>query len=245
MALTSVESQNVEIKTIACFDNIEMLKEFIEKNRGRKAFLEHEVKGLFTTMGFSVPNGIFIPKDTQLSAFSFQFSALSYPLIAKVSSSKITSKTDVKGIRLGIKNEDELNNAVSELMQIKHAEGVLIEEMAKEGLEVIVGGVIDKQFGPIMMFGLGGIFVELFKDVAFGLAPLKKQDAIWLIKQIKGYKLLKGYRGNPPVDFDALINIIVSVSEIMATNLIKEIDLNPVALYPEGAMILDAKLEVI
>jgi acetyl-CoA synthetase (ADP-forming) len=222
-----------------------MLKEFIEKNRDRKTFLEHEVKGLFKTMGFSVPDGIFIPKDTQLSAFSIQLSALSYPLVAKVSSSKIISKSDVKGIRLDIKNEDELKNAVSELMRIEHAEGVLIEEMAPHGLEVIIGGVIDGQFGPIVMFGLGGVFVELFKDVSFGLAPLKKDDALWLIRQIKGYRLLEGYRGNPPVDFDALINIIVSVSEMMATDLIKEIDLNPVALYPQGAMILDAKMEII
>jgi acetyl-CoA synthetase (ADP-forming) len=222
-----------------------MLKEFIEKNRGRKAFFEHEVKRLLKVMGFSVPDGIFIPKDTQLSAFSSHLSALSYPLVAKVSSLKITSKSDVKGIRLGIKNESELNNAVSELMQIENAEGVLVEEMAPQGVEVIVGGVIDRQFGPIVMFGLGGVFVELFKDVSFGLAPLKRDDAIWLIKQIKGYRLLEGYRGNPPVDFDALINIIVSVSETMATNLIKEIDLNPVAIYPKGAKILDAKMEII
>lgn len=222
-----------------------MLKEFIEKNRGKKAFLEHEVKGLFKNMGFSVPDGIFIPKDTHISAFSLQLSALSYPLVAKVSSSMIISKSDVKGIRLNIKNEDELNDAVSEIMRIEHAEAVLIEEMAPHGLEVIVGGVIDEQFGPIVMFGLGGVFVELFKDISFGLAPLKKDDALWLIRQIKGYRLLEGYRGNPPVDFDALINIIVSVSEMMATDLIKEIDLNPVSLYPKGAMILDAKMEII
>lgn len=219
--------------------------EFIEKNRDKKVFLEHEIKGLFKTMGFSVPNGIFILKETPLSTFNLQLSSLSYPLIAKVSSSKIVSKSDVKGIRIGIKNEDELTNAVLQLMQIENSEGVLIEEMAPKGLEVIVGGVIDRQFGPIIMFGLGGVFVELFKDVVFGLAPLKKEDAIWLIKQIKGYRLLEGYRGNPPVDFDALINMIVSVSEMMATNLIKEIDLNPVSLYPEGAIILDAKMEII
>lgn len=228
---------------------LDITRNFIEKNRDRKAFLEHEVKGLFKAMGFSVPDGIFIRKGTNLSAFSLQLLALSYPLVAKVSSLKIASKSDVKGIRLGIKNEDELKNAVSELMQIEHAEGVLVEEMALQGLEAIVGGVIDRQFGPIVMFGLGGVFVELFKDVAFGLAPLKRDDALWLIRQIKGYRLLEGYRGNPPVDFDALINIIISVSEMMATNLIKEIDLNPVAIYPlsykERAIILDAKMEVI
>lgn len=228
-----------------CFDKLEMLKEFIERNRDKKVFLEHEIKALFKEMGFLVPNGIFIPNGAYVSDFSLQVSALSYPLIAKVSSSKITSKSEVKGIRSNIKNYDELNIAVLELMQIEHSEGVLVEELAQQGIEVIVGGVIDEQFGHVVMFGLGGVFVELFKDIAFGLVPLKREDALWLIKQIKGYRLLEGYRGNPPVDIDALINIIISVSEIMATNLIKEIDLNPVTLYPEGSMILDAKMEII
>ncbi|GAB4413803.1 MAG: acetate--CoA ligase family protein [Thermodesulfovibrionales bacterium] len=216
-----------------------ILKDFIEKNRGRKAFLEHEVKGLLREIGFSVPNGVFIAKGIPPST---QLSALSYPLVAKVSSSRIISKSDVRGIRLGIRDEVELKRVIEDLMEIEHAEGVLVEEMAPDGLEVIVGGVIDEQFGPIVMFGLGGVSVELFKDVAFGLAPLKEDDALWLIKQIKGYRLLRGYRGRQPVDLDKLTDIIVSVSEIMATGLIKEIDLNPIALYPENAMLLDAKM---
>ncbi len=219
----------------------EMIKEFIEKNRDRKSFLEHEAKGLLRDMGLSVPEGIFIKKGDGSPAIA----GLRYPLVAKVSSTKITSKSDVHGVRTGLKNEDELNRAVTELMQIENSEGVLVEEMSPSGLEVIVGGIIDKQFGPVMMFGLGGIFVELFKDISFGLAPLKKEDALWLIQQVKGYRLLEGYRGNPPVDKEALLEILVAVSEIMATNLIKEIDLNPVALYPERAVILDAKMKVL
>ena len=127
-------------------------------------------------------------------------------------------------------------------MQIRDAEGVLIEEMAKPGLEVIVGGVIDRQFGPVVMFGLGGIFVELFKDVAFALAPIKREDASWLVKQVKGYRLLEGYRGMPLVNINTLLGIIVKVSELIATGLIQEIDLNPVSIYPEGAIVLDAKV---
>jgi len=221
-----------------------MIRDFFEKNKGKKTFLEHEVKGLLKNIGLSVPRGVFIPKETQLSALGSQLSALSYPLAAKVSSSKITSKTDAKGIRLGIKNEDELKNAVNELSGIENAEGVLVEEMAPEGLEVIVGGIIDKQFGPVVMFGLGGVFVELYKDVAFALAPMKEKDALWLIQQIKGYKLIEGYRGKPSLDKDALIKAILAVSEIMAAGNVEEIDLNPIALYPQGAIILDAKMSV-
>jgi acyl-CoA synthetase (NDP forming) len=218
------------------------LKEFLEKSKSKKTFLEHEAKGLLKESGFPVPKGIFVDRD--LVDRIPEITDISYPIVAKVSSSKIISKTEVNGVRIGLKNEDELKKAVRELMQIKDAEGVLIEEMAPPGLEVIVGGVIDKQFGPVVMFGLGGISVELFKDVAFALAPVKKDEAQWLVKQVKGYKLLDGYRGKPPVDINILLDMIVSVSESIATGLIKEIDLNPVCIYPEGAMVLDAKILV-
>jgi acyl-CoA synthetase (NDP forming) len=218
------------------------IKNFIEKNRGKTFFLEHEVKGLLKEIGFSVPKGIFINKDMadRIPAII----DIPYPLVAKVSSSKIVSKNEVNGIRIGLKNENELKKAVLELLQIKDAEGVLIEEMAVPGLEVIIGGTIDEQFGPIVMFGLGGISVELFRDVAFALAPVKNEEALWLVKQVKGYRLLEGYRGKPPVDIDILVKMIVEVSEMIATGLIKEVDLNPVSLYPEGAMVLDAKMLV-
>jgi acyl-CoA synthetase (NDP forming) len=218
------------------------LTEFLEKSKGRKTFLEHEAKGLLKESGFPVPKGIFMDRD--MADLIPEITDISYPIVAKVSSSKIISKTEVNGVRTGLKNEGELKKAVKELMQIKDAEGVLIEEMAPPGLEVIVGGLIDKQFGPVVMFGLGGILVELFKDVAFALAPVKKDNAQWLVKQVKGYKLLEGYRGKPPVDINILLDMIVSVSEFITTGLIKEIDLNPVCIYPEGAMVLDAKILV-
>ncbi len=223
------------------------LEDLIEKNRDRAVFLEHEVKGLLKGMGVMVPRGVFLGKDkiaagphTVLSSLR----TLSYPLVAKVSSAKITSKTDVHGVRAGINNETDLARAIQELLLIEHAEGVLVEEMAPQGVEVIVGGIIDRQFGPVMMFGLGGIFVELFKDVSFGLAPLSKKDALRLIGEVKGHRLLEGFRGRPPVDLDALSAVIIKASELTATGLIEEIDLNPVAVYQKGAMVLDAKISV-
>jgi acyl-CoA synthetase (NDP forming) len=216
------------------------IKELIKKNIGKTALLEHEVKALLKEMGFPVPKGIFVDKEMveQIPAIV----DISYPVVAKVSSSKIVSKSEVNGVRIGLKNEIELKKAVLELLQIEDAEGVLIEEMAEPGIEVILGGVVDEQFGPVVMFGLGGFFVELFRDVAFALAPIEKEDALWLVNQIKGYRLLEGYRGKPPVDINTLLEIIVKVSGIIATGLIKEIDLNPVSLYPQGAMVLDAKI---
>jgi acyl-CoA synthetase (NDP forming) len=217
----------------------DIVRVFREQNGGRTVLLEHEVKGMLGKMGLAVPKGMFLGKGNDLPE-SFD---LSYPLIAKVSSPTIISKTNVGGVRAGIRNTDELKKAVRELSAIESAEGVLLEEMAPEGLEVIIGGIVDSQFGPVVMFGLGGIFVELFGDVAFGLAPLTAEDARWLISQVKGYRLLEGYRGKPSTDIPSLTRIIVSVSEMMASGLVSEIDLNPVALYPQGAMILDAKMQ--
>jgi len=161
-----------------------------------------------------------------------------------VSSSRIRSKSDVGGVRLGLKDGAAIAAAVTELMGIENAEGVILEEQAEPGTEVIVGGIIDAQFGPVVMFGLGGVLVELFHDVAFSLAPMTRDDAYRLMERVKGYRLLTGYRGAPPRDREALADILVTVSELIATGFLEEIDLNPVALYPSGAMILDAKMFV-
>jgi len=220
---------------------LESLSSLVGRNRGRTHFLEHEAKGLFRDMGFNVPKGRFIARGEAI----LPLMDIKFPLVAKVSSSKVTSKSDVGGVKIGIRDKDELSRAIHELMLIEDAEGVLVEAMAPQGVEAIVGGVIDSQFGPVVMFGLGGVFVELFKDVAFGLAPLTPEDAFWLTRQTKGHRLLEGYRGRPPLDTTSLMHIIVAVSEIMATGLIKEIDLNPVALYPSGSLILDAKMAAI
>lgn len=206
--------------------------------------LEHEVKNFLRTRGFSVPRGFYAEKRAPLLDIIDRTSLLSYPLVAKVSSSTISSKTDVGGVRLRIRDSGDLERAVKDLLEIEGSEGVLIEEIAPEGLEVIVGGVIDDQFGPIVMFRLGGVFVEIFRDVAFGLAPLNKEDALWMISQIKAYPLLQGYRGQLPIDIEVLTDLMISVSEIMAKGDIKEMDLNPVILYPKGTMVVDAKMKI-
>jgi len=217
-----------------------LIEELIRKAEGRSVLLEHEVKGLLKDLGFSVPRGIFIRSGKTIP----EISALTFPLVAKVSSEKIPSKSDLHGVRTGLRDLGELKIAVEELWRIEGAGGILIEEMAPAGMEVIIGGVIDSQFGPVMMFGLGGVFVELYRDVSFGLAPLSNDDADWMIREIKGHGLLEGYRGNPPVDKEALVGILIGTSDIMATGLVAEIDLNPVVLYAEGAMVLDAKIKL-
>jgi acyl-CoA synthetase (NDP forming) len=214
------------------------IEEFLRLRADREVFHEHEVKGLLRELGMAVPRGMLVPSGGGIPSTV----GLSYPLVAKVVSSRITSKSDIGGVRLGIGSKDELRRAVAELSGMEHAEGVLVEEMAPPGFEVIVGGTIDITFGPIVMFGLGGLFVELFRDVSFALAPVDREQAMWLINETKGEKILKGFRGKPPLDTNAIADIIVTVSEVMATGLIRTIDLNPVTLYPSGALVLDAKM---
>ncbi len=203
-----------------------------------QSFLEHEVKELLRGVGLPVPAGRFIPAGAPLPSPL----GLRWPLIAKVASRRIISKSDVGGVRLGIASQAELEEARAQLSRIDGAEGVLVEETAPPGVEVIVGGTIDPQFGPVVMFGLGGVFVELFRDVAFALAPVTRDDALRLAERTRGSRLLLRFRGRPPVDREALAGVICTVADLIASGLVAEVDLNPVALYPDGALILDAKI---
>jgi succinyl-CoA synthetase beta subunit len=221
-------------------DRRDELRHFLGKHAGTKVLPEQALKEFLRESGLPAPASLYLP----LGAPFPDFSHLSYPLVAKVFSPKIPSKTDVGGIRFGLKDAAAAASACYDLMSIKDVQGVILEEQAQPGTEVIVGGIIDPQFGPVVMFGLGGIFVELFHDVAFALAPLTRDDAFHLMEQLQSYRLLTGYRGAAPCDRETLADILVTISELMATGLLEEIDLNPVALYPHGAMILDAKMLV-
>jgi acyl-CoA synthetase (NDP forming) len=122
-------------------------------------------------------------------------------------------------------------------------EGVSVQPMAKPGVEVIIGMSKDAQFGPVLMFGLGGIFVEIIKDVSFRIVPLLKRDAGEMVREIKGFPLLKGYRGSEPVDIENLENLLLKVSEFVEkTPEIKELDLNPIFAYKDGAVAVDARV---
>lgn len=221
-------------------DRNDSLLIFLDGYGGEKTLPEHAVKGFLRDAGLLVPRGLFIPRGAAVP----DLSSLALPLAAKISSTVIRSKSDVGGVRLGLQDMDQASKAVADLMAINGVEGVIVEEQSPQGVEVIVGGIIDPQFGPVIMFGLGGVLVELFQDTAFAPAPMTRMDAFRLMARVRGYRLLTGYRGMPPCDLDTLARILVIVSELMTTGLLEEMDLNPVALYPEGAMILDAKMFV-
>jgi acyl-CoA synthetase (NDP forming) len=121
--------------------------------------------------------------------------------------------------------------------------GILVQKMAPESTEVIVGSVNDPQFGHTILFGLGGVFVEILKDVSFRIAPLEERDAREMIREIKGYSVLGGYRGLPPADQDAIVNILLSASRLVTENpQIGQMDLNPTMVYERGALVADARM---
>ncbi|MHA1339776.1 MAG: acetate--CoA ligase family protein [Promethearchaeota archaeon] len=171
---------------------------------------------------------------------------IGFPVVMKIIAEDIVHKTDVGGVKVGIKNEDELKDAFNQLMQIpsKFEKKVSIQEMAPKPItELIIGTLQDPQFGPAIMFGIGGVLVEIMKDVSFRICPINEFDANEMIHEIKGFKLLDGYRGAPKADLNALKQLLINVSKISMENPeIDQMDLNPVFIYENGVKIVDARI---
>lgn len=171
---------------------------------------------------------------------------IGYPVVLKVYSPEILHKTDIGGIKLDIRNENELKKAFSEILTNvkkkkpkKKIEGILVQEQIS-GKEVAVGMKRDLTFGPVLMFGLGGIFVEVFKDVTLRIAPIERKEVFEMIKGIKGFEILKGFRGEKPVNIEKIAQIIVKVSRLsLEKENIKEIDLNPIIVNEKQAWVVD------
>ena len=173
-----------------------------------------------------------------------------YPVVLKVSSVDITHKSDAGGVKVNLQDKTAVEKAYDHIMasctsEYPNAiiEGVAVQAMAKTGIEVIIGMTKDPSFGPVLMFGLGGIFVEVLKDVAFRIVPLEENDAAEMIQEIKGKKLLEGYRGEDPVDIPFLQNMLLKLSKLVdQTEGITEIDMNPLFAYKQGAVVVDARI---
>jgi acyl-CoA synthetase (NDP forming) len=212
--------------------NVDKIKEGLLKLR-RKILSEHESKELLSRYGIlSTKEAVaHSPGETIEIA-----SRIGYPVVLKVDSPAITHKTDAGAIKLGISNQTELINAYNQILtnSKKYApeariEGVLVQEMIKGARELIVGMSHDPQFGPVIMFGLGGIFVEVFKDISLRVAPLTRADAEEMVIEVRGYEILKAFRGKPEADVEGVIDVLIRLSR-MAVDLgdvLSEIDINP------------------
>jgi acyl-CoA synthetase (NDP forming) len=175
-----------------------------------------------------------------------------FPAVVKIVSPDVTHKSDVGGVRVGLADEaavraayEEIVSAVKERQPDARIEGVAVQKMARPGTEVIVGLSKDPQFGPVLMFGLGGIFVEVLKDVAFRIVPLEPRDAREMIDEIKGRAVLDGVRGGEPADVGALADLLLKLSAFAEANpQVAELDLNPVFAYKDGCLAVDARIVI-
>jgi len=214
---------------------------------GRVNLLETEAKAICADYRMPIPPFELAKSAEQASSVAQK---LGYPIVLKIVSQDILHKTEAGGVLLGIQNPVDVRNGFSRIVDNARRynsnaklEGVLVQRMAPPGREIIIGGLVDPQFGQTLMFGLGGVFVEVLRDVTLRIAPIVKQDAQEMIREIKAYPILKGFRGQPPADEDAIVDILLSASDLMMENQdINQMDLNPVMIYDKGASIVDARM---
>jgi acyl-CoA synthetase (NDP forming) len=223
--------------------------QIIEKAReeGRAVLTEIESKQLLTSLGIRTTEMRTATSREEAVAVSRE---VGYPCVLKVSSVDISHKSDAGGVKVGLADEQQVAEAYDAIMSSCRAkypdaviEGVTVQDMAPPGLEVIVGVATDPQFGHVVMFGLGGVWVEVLEDVSFKLVPLTKDDARSAVTEIRAARLLEGFRGSAPVDKAALEDILLRVSDFVAkTPEVREMDLNPVFAYRDGAVAVDARV---
>ncbi|MFH1643366.1 MAG: acetate--CoA ligase family protein [Patescibacteria group bacterium] len=167
---------------------------------------------------------------------------IGFPVVLKIWSSNILHRTDIGGVKVGINNEKDFKQAFFNLQKIKNVEGIIVQKMG-EGKQLFLGMKRDGQFGPVIAFGLGGIFVEVLKDVSFRVCPVSRSEAQKMIKEIKGFPILKGQRGQDGINIEALINLILKISKLsLEENQIKEIDFNPVIADAKKILLADFKI---
>lgn len=215
------------------------MNEKIKKLVKRKGPLtENEVKDLLNLYGIPTTKYKVVNMESELDKIG-----LKYPVALKVCSNKILHKTDVGGVKLNIRDEQELRKIFKEFKKKFPKESLLVDQMEEKGVEIIIGLVQDPTFGLSIMCGIGGIYTELYKDVSFRVVPIDRYDAEQMIEEIKGKKLLEGFR-NIPANKQLVIDLLLKVSKIGAglIDSIDQMDLNPVFVYEKSLCVVDAKL---
>jgi len=217
------------------------------RKQGRTLLTEVEAKQLLADAGLPVVEARLARTRDEAIAIAGE---LGYPVALKVVSGQISHKSDVGGVKLGLDDADDVARAFDAILQsaakaVPDAtiDGVSVQRMADPGIEVIAGMTTDPQFGPVLMFGLGGVLVEVLKDVAFRVVPITPRDARQMVRDIQGFPLLQGYRGQEPADLDALEGLLLKLSAFIEAHPdVAELDLNPIFAYPKGAVAVDARI---
>lgn len=213
----------------------------------KRSLLETEAKELLKEYGIPVPDFKLIKSEDEIAGLAKE---INFPIVMKIVSPDIIHKTDAGGVKVGVKDEEEARMTYQEIISkaIKYNKkasisGVIAYTMVPQGTEIIIGMMKDPHFGPVIMFGLGGIFVEVLKDISFRILPIEEIDAREMITEIKGYEILKGARGNPPRDIRAIEEVLMKVSKLTMENPeINEIDLNPIFVFENGIQVVDARM---
>lgn len=219
----------------------EVLKKKIEA--GQNVLTEFESKELLTEIGISIPaQKLTKTKEETIAAAE----EIGFPVVMKLMAEDVVHKSDTGAVKLNIKNKEEVGNAYDELVKIESQseKKISVQKMANEPItELIIGMTTDAQFGPALMFGIGGILVELLEDVSFRIAPITEYDAKEMIHEIKGFPILDGYRGKPKADIDAIVDTLMKISDLVVKHEeIHEMDLNPVFIYDKGLICVDARI---
>ena len=213
----------------------------------KRPLLETEAKELLKEYGIPVPDFKLIKSEEEIAGLAKE---INFPIVMKIVSPDIIHKSDAGGVKLNIKDETEARLAYKEIIfQAKkykkkaRISGVIAYTMVPQGTEIIIGMMKDPHFGPVAMFGLGGIFVEVLKDISFRIIPLDEIDAREMITEIKGYEILKGVRGEGPKDIKAIREVLMKISKLTTENPeINEIDLNPILVFEKGLQVVDARM---
>jgi acetate---CoA ligase (ADP-forming) subunit beta len=202
--------------------------------------MEPEAKRLLAMAGISVPTFCLVNSPGEAENF---VNAHGYPVAAKVVSKKVLHKSDVGGVVVGIDRKALLTETFETFSRIPGFEGMLIEEMVS-GIELIVGAKIDYQFGPIILLGIGGTGVEIYRDITVRMAPIEERDVGGMVKSLKARRLLEGYRGKDPIDFTALTHLLLAFSDLVMAleTIIESIDLNPVMCTKDTCIVADARI---
>lgn len=202
--------------------------------------LEPDAKRILDLVGIPVPNfHLATTMDDAVQAAG----KIGYPVVAKAVSPAVIHKTDVDGVAVGLKTDDEIQAVFDRFQRFEQFKGMLVEEMVA-GVELIVGAKIDYQFGPVVLLGIGGTGVELYGDTAVRMAPVDEQDVRSMVHQLKGRRVLEGFRGSKPVDMKSLNNLVIRFSELIMDleARMTSVDLNPVMCTSKGCIVADARI---
>jgi len=219
----------------------EVIKDKIESNQ--TVLTEFESKKLLQEIGISVPvQKLTTSKEETISAAE----EIGFPIVMKLMAEDVVHKSDTGAVKLNLKTIEDVTEAYDDLMKIpsQKEKQISVQKMADEPItELIIGMTTDPQFGPALMFGIGGILVELLEDVSFRIAPITEYDAKEMITEIKGFPILDGYRGKPKADIDAIVKVLMKISDFVTKyEEINEMDLNPVFIYDKGLICVDARI---